>query len=344
MEGIKFLDDSDIKSMFDDNEESNEPKIGGEELKSAFNNNETSEEVNANEQQTNNAETTNDSKSIDYQEIANQLGLEGEVTDIESLRELVNNTITNGLDEDTRRVKEALESGADSNDVYEFEETLKYLHSITKDTLLEESEEADNTRRKLILQDFINQGIDEKEAVERVKKIFKEGKDIEEAERALDENKKFFRQEYQRLIDEAKNQQDEYKGKIDKQTADLKDMIYNSNFMSIDVDEKTKKLALKNISEPIYRDKETGDMLTALQKYQRENPTAFLHNLTMLYTLTNGFKSLDNIVNPIVKKRMNKQINDVEDVLRNPSISDGSLKMVTPSSSKHSDSRFKFGI
>lgn len=354
MDDKKFLDDADVKSLFADNEagESSETgdqppsnenvlEIPSEELKVIFSDNDDTE--NNETEPAQEEQKQPDNSNVNFSDIAKQLGFDEDVNDIESLKSLIEDRITNGISEDTRRVKEALENGVDAKDISEYEETLKYLHSITKDILIDESEESDNVRRRLILQDLLNRGVDEKEAVSEVKKIFKEGRDIEEAEKALAANKKYFRKEYDDLLDEAKRKSDEYNSSIEKQTADIKDAIFNKGFMDLDLDDKTKNIAMKNISDPMYKDPDTGESLTAIQKYQRENPVDFLKNLAMMFTLTDGFKNMNKIIDPLVKKKMNKQIEDVEDVLKNPSKANSNLKMVTNESSS-SANRFKFAI
>lgn len=356
MDGIKFLDDSDIKTLFDENAETdagftgssetekkpedNIKEVSDSDLGNYFFDNDQSKEHE--EKQVEDRKKPLESE-VNYSDIAKQLGLEGEATDIESLRNLIEEKISNGIDDDTKRVKEALEYGVDAKDIQEFEQTLEYLHSITNDILIQETEESDNVRKRLILQDYLNRGVDEKEAVDEVKKIFKEGRDIEAAKSALASNKKYFQTEYQKMIDDAKEEADMYKSHIDKQTEELKNSIMKNGFMNIDVSDKLKDKAFRNISDPIYKDPETGNQITAIQKYQRENPIDFLRNLSLIYTLTDGFKNMDQIINPIVSKKMSNQIAGVEDLLKNPSSSDSNLRMVTSESTSNSG-RFKFGI
>lgn len=356
MDGIKFLDDSDIKTLFDENAETdagssgsaettenpddNIKEVSDSDLGSYFSENEPAKDP---EEKPAEDDKKSSGGEVNYSDIAKQLGLKGEVTDIESLRNLIEEKISNGIDDDTKRVKEALEYGVDAKDIQEFEQTLEYLHSITNDILIQESEESDNVRRRLILQDYLNRGVDEKEAVEEVKKIFKEGRDIEAAKSALASNKKYFQTEYQKMIDEAKAEADKYKSHVDKQTEELNDSIMKNGFMDIDVSDQLKRKAFKNISDPIYKDQNTGEQITAIQKYQRENPIDFLRNLSMIFTLTDGFKNIDNVIEPIVKKRMANEVKGMEDLLKNPSSSDSNLRMVTSESTSNSG-RFKFGI
>lgn len=384
MDGIKFLDDNDVKSLFEDNDEtsenqedngtkSNVTNISDEQAADIFNNNkvfdddeededddndDSEKEIEEKQEENTTKEVKPETKSVengsnvDFSSIAKQFADEGiwelddeEVKDADGFKSLIKKAIENGIDEETRRVKEALELGINSQDVAEFEHTIKMLHSITNEDLYDEGDDGNQLRQKLILQNFINEGMEEKEAVEKTKEIFKKGKDIDEAEKALVANKKFFQQTYKDLKASARKQKDEWDKSIQKQTDDLKSSIMsNEKYLGeIDIDEKTKKTALANLSEPRYKDKDSGQMLTAIQKYEKENKTDFLKNLGLLFTLTDGFKNLDKLTTKAVNRRINKQISDIEDVLKNPSGSDTSLSMVTGANNNRLN-KFTFGI
>lgn len=384
MDGIKFLDDNDVKSLFEDNDEtsenqedngtkSNVTNISDEQAADIFNNNkvfdddeededddndDSEKEIEEKQEENTTKEVKPETKSVengsnvDFSSIAKQFADEGiwelddeEVKDADGFKSLIKKAIENGIDEETRRVKEALELGINSQDVAEFEHTIKMLHSITNEDLYDEGDDGNQLRQKLILQNFINEGMEEKKAVEKTKEIFKKGKDIDEAEKALVANKKFFQQTYKDLKASARKQKDEWDKSIQKQTDDLKSSIMsNEKYLGeIDIDEKTKKTALANLSEPRYKDKDSGQMLTAIQKYEKENKTDFLKNLGLLFTLTDGFKNLDKLTTKAVNRRINKQISDIEDVLKNPSGSDTSLSMVTGANNNRLN-KFTFGI
>lgn len=384
MDGIKFLDDNDVKSLFEDNDEtyenqedngtkSNVTNISDEQAADIFNNNkvfdddeededddndDSEKEIEEKQEENTTKEVKPETKSVengsnvDFSSIAKQFADEGiwelddeEVKDADGFKSLIKKAIENGIDEETRRVKEALELGINSQDVAEFEHTIKMLHSITNEDLYDEGDDGNQLRQKLILQNFINEGMEEKEAVEKTKEIFKKGKDIDEAEKALVANKNFFQQAYKDLKASARKQKDEWDKSIQKQTDDLKSSIMsNEKYLGeIDIDEKIKKTALANLSEPRYKDKDSGQMLTAIQKYEKENKTDFLKNLGLLFTLTDGFKNLDKLTTKAVNRRINKQISDIEDVLKNPSGSDTSLSMVTGANNNRLN-KFTFGI
>lgn len=376
MDGIKFLDDADVKSLFEDNDEPTENQeddgtggnvtnISDEEAADIFNNNgkdsdeednpekgEEKVEQNTTKQEEQRTEPTNNQQSVDFSSIAKQFADEGvwelddeEVKDADSFKSLIKKAIENGIDEKTKRVSELLDMGADSKDIKEFEDTIEYLHGIQNEDILAEGEDGDNLRKRLIMQDLINNGVDEQEAVTKVKDIFKKGNDITEAKKALQANKEYFQKAYKEMAEEQRKKADEWDKSVQKQTEELKTSIMsNDKFLGeLDIDEKIKKQALANLSEPKYKDKQSGQMLTAIQRYERENKTEFLKNLGLVFTLTDGFKNMDKLVNKAVRRRVNNEISGIEDLLKNPSGSDASLSMVTGANDNRLN-KFTFGV
>ena len=147
------------------------------------------------------------------------------------------------------------------------------------------------------------------------------------------------------MAEEQRKKADEWDKSVQKQTEELKTSIMsNDKFLGeLDIDEKIKKQALANLSEPKYKDKQSGQMLTAIQRYERENKTEFLKNLGLVFTLTDGFKNMDKLVNKAVKRRVNNEISGIEDLLKNPSGSDASLSMVTGANDNRLN-KFTFGV
>lgn len=367
MEGIKFLDDNEVSELFSESDNSAENTnnvltISSEEAAKMFSGDNGSDfDVDTNSNGNNESNDRDDKKTsvpiknVDYTSITKQFVDEGifpEMSDdeingvnLDSFKRLISDAINNGVDEQTKRVNEALELGLDRNEVVEFEQTIKFLHGIQSDDIHGESEESDVLRHRLILQDLLNNGVEQDEAVQKVKEIFKQGNDIVEAEKALKANKEFFQQAYKNAIEEKRKESESWKNNIDEQTKELKTSIMDSNekyLGEITLNDDIKKLAFKNLSEPKYKDKKTGEMLTAIQRYERNNKTDFLKNLGILFTLTDGFKNLDKLIGSSVTRRVNKEIKNVESVLRNPSSSDHNLKMVTSGNSQNN--KFSFDV
>ena len=254
------------------------------------------------------------------------------VKDAEDFAEVFEKQVQLRLDEKQKRIDEALSAGVDGGIVRQYENTLAYLDSITEDALNDESEQGENLRKQLIYQDLLNRGYSKEEAQEELKEIFDNGSDQRKAKRALAANKDHFRKGYQKLIDEAKEEKENEEKERKEQTAALKKAILEDKkvFGEIQLDRATRQKVLDNISKPVYKDKETGELFTALQKYEMENRTDFIKNVGLLFTLTDGFKNLDKLVQGKVQKEVKKGLRELEHTLNNTSrTSDGNLKFVS---------------
>lgn len=242
------------------------------------------------------------------------------------------------LDEKQKRIDEALGVGVEPSMIQQYERTLDYLDSIQDDSITDESEKGETLRKQLIYQDFINRGYSKERAAREVQKSFNAGSDIEDAKEALQSNKDYFGQSYNNLINEAKAEEEKDKARIKEEAETLKKSILEdkSVFGDLEVDNTTRKKIYDNISKPTYKDPNTGEFLTAIQKYEQENRMEFLKNVGLIYTLTDGFKNIDGLVKNKVKKEVKKGLSKLEESLNGTARnSDGSLRFVTGT---HSDS------
>ena len=98
----------------------------------------------------------------------------------------------------------------------------------------------------------------------------------------------------------------------------------------LEVTKPIRQKAFDAISKPIYKDPNTGQALTAIQKYEMENRDDFLKNLGLIFTLTNGFKDFDGLLKSKVRKEVKKGVGELENVLNTSSFnSDGNLQFVS---------------
>ena len=203
--------------------------------------------------------------------------------------------ITAQFDERQKRIDEALNAGVEPLEIKRYENTLGYLNSLQDSHLADESEKGEKLREQLIYQDFINRGYSKERALREVKKSFNSGTDIEDAKEALISNKEFFQNEYDSLIQEAQEEEQREIQRRKEQAEQLKKSILEDDkvFGEIQVDKATRKKVFDVISKPIYKDPDTGELFTAIQKYEMDNRTEFLKNLGLIFTLTDGFKNLD---------------------------------------------------
>lgn len=254
------------------------------------------------------------------------------VSSPEDLRELIDKQIQAGLDERQKRIDEALNAGVEPDTVRQYENAINYLDSLDEDAITDESDKGENLRKNLIMQDLLNKGYSKERAIKAVEKSFKNGDDIEDAKEALNGNKEYFKGKYNDLVKEAKEEEKKEQEKMKEQAAKLKDSILTDSkvFGEIEVDKATRQKIYDNISKPIYKDPESGQVLTAIQKYEMENRTDFLKYLGLCFTLTNGFKNLDGLVKNKVKKEVKKGFRELERTINNTSrTSDGNLKFVS---------------
>ena len=165
-----------------------------------------------------------------------------------------------------------------------------------------------------------------------MQKSFNSGTDIEDAKEALASNKEFFQNEYDNLVKEAQEEGKREAQERKEQAEKLKKSILEDAkvFGDVQVDKATRQKVFDNISKPVYKDPETGELFTAIQKYEMENSTEFLKNVGLLFTLTDGFKNLDGLVKGKVRKEVKKGLRELEHTLNHTSrTSDGNLKFVS---------------
>ena len=254
------------------------------------------------------------------------------VKDPEDFRDLIDQQIKAGLDERQKRIDEALNAGVEPTEIRKYENTINFLDSIKEENISDEGDKGEKLRKDLIYQDFINRGYSKERAAREVQKSFNAGTDIDDAKEALKSNIDFFRDKYDELVNDAKSEAEQEERERKEQAEKLKSSILNDKdvFGDLSVDKSTRQKIYDNIAKPVYKDPETGEYFTAIQKYEMENRTDFLKNIGLLFTLTDGFKNLDGLVKGKVKKEVKKGLRELEHTLNNTArTSDGNLKFVS---------------
>lgn len=254
------------------------------------------------------------------------------VKDPEDFRDLIDQQIKAGLDERQKRIDEALNAGVEPTEIRKYENTINFLDSIKEENISDEGDKGEKLRKDLIYQDFINRGYSKERAAREVQKSFNAGTDIDDAKEALKSNIDFFRDKYDELVNEAKSEAEQEEKERKEQAEKLKSSILNDKdvFGDLSIDKSTRQKIYDNIAKPVYKDPETGEYFTAIQKYEMENRTDFLKNIGLLFTLTDGFKNLDGLVKGKVKKEVKKGLRELEHTLNNTArTSDGNLKFVS---------------
>lgn len=254
------------------------------------------------------------------------------ITKPEDFRDLIDKQIQAGLEERQKRVDDALNAGIEPTEIKKYENAIGFLESINNDAITDESDKGEELRKNLIYQDYINRGYSKERASREVQKSFNAGTDIDDAKEALKGNLDYFNDKYKDLIKSAKSEVEQVEKQKQEQAEKLKSSILNDQdvYGDISIDKSTRQKIYDNISKPVYKDPNTGEYLTAIQKYERDNSTEFLKNVGLLFTLTNGFKNLDGLVKSKVRKEVNKGLRELEHTLNNTSrTADGNLKFIS---------------
>ena len=281
-----------------------------------------------------------------YSSIAKALKEDGVFPDLddESLKSIVNpedfaaiveKQIQQKLDDKQKRIDEALTVGVEPTEIKKYENSISYLKSITEDAIKNEAAEGEQLRKQLIFQDFINRGYSKERATREVQKSLNTGTDIEDAKEALQSNLDYFTEEYEDLINDAKEAQKAADAARAAQMENLKTTILSADktFTDIQINQATRQKIFDNIAKPVYTDEKTGEKLTAIQKYERDNRVDFLKNISMVFTLTDGFKNFDGLIKNKVRKELNKGIKELEHTINNTSrTTNGSLNFVSGAS------------
>lgn len=255
-----------------------------------------------------------------------------DITNAEDFADMIEQQVKNRLDDTNKRISELLNAGVEPSQIRQYENTLGYLRNIKEDDLKAENEQGETLRKQLIYQDLINKGYSQDEAMEEVDDIFNTGSDLKKAERALRGNLNYFENAYNNLIEESKKEREKEIEEKKKQAEEFKKDILDNDkaFGDLSISKNTRQKAYDTVMKPVYKDPETGEMFTAIQRYEKEHKSEFMKNLGLLFTLTDGFTNLNKLISDKVKKESKKAIRELENTLNNTSrTSDGNLKFVS---------------
>ena len=205
---------------------------------------------------------------------------------------------------------------------------LDYLdQSATQDRLEKDDEEGETLRKQIMYQDYINRGFSDERAKKLVNKSLNDGTDIDDAKEAYQSCKEFYKNRidgYKQMVEDRQKSQKEA---TEKEFNNLKKQIVDTEsfFDGVKVDKNVRQKAYDLITKPVYKD-EGGNYLTGLQKYQKENPLEFMKNVALMYSLTDGFKSVERLTKSKVSAGLKKGFAELESVLNSTRRnSDGTL-------------------
>jgi hypothetical protein len=286
---------------------------------------------------------TSPSKDNFYSSIANAMAEDGifpnldeetinKADSAEALSDLIEAEVNARLDEKQKRVAKALENGVEQSDIRMYENTISNISRITDQQIADESEKGEQLRYNLIYQDFINKGYSQERADKLTRRSIDAGTDVEDAKDALQSNKEFFQGKYDKLLKDAQDNADREKEDRKKQSEKLKNSLLKDKTLmgDMEISQNLRQKAYEYISKPVYKDPDTGEYLTAVQKYEQEHPMEFIKYVGLFMALTDGWKDFESFTKGKVKKEVKKGMRALEQTLNGTRRNaDGSLKMVT---------------
>lgn len=264
-----------------------------------------------------------------YSSIANSLAEDGtlsnlseedikEIKDAESLVAAMKKQVDSMLDDTQKRINDALNAGLEPSQVQQYEQAIQYLNNLTEEDVTAETQEGENLRKTLIYQYQVSLGLNQDRATKMVERAFAGGTDIEDAKEYLELLKEKYQNDYKNLINEGKEQAKLAKQKQEEEIKKFKKTLMEDKTILGDlaIDAKTREKAFDNWMKPTYKN-EQGQYQSAIQKYIAENPADFQMKVALLFTMTDGFTKMGNVLTQTVKKEKKKAIKDLEAVINN---------------------------
>lgn len=278
-----------------------------------------------------------------YSSIANALVEEGifqnldeeslnKISSAEDFRDIFDSEIRSRLDDRYKRIDEAMRAGLTPTAIQRMENVVGELEGVTEERIKDEREEGENLRKNLIFQDYVSKGFSQERAQKEVDRSFKAGTDLEDAKDALEDLRKFYKAQYAEIVKKGNEARDkavaESRGKVER----LKKAILEEDkaFGDVQLDKLTRRKVYDNLFVPNQVSSDTNEKMSAFYKYQKEHSEEFVKNVGLLFTLTDGFKNIDKLVQGKVRKEVKKGLRDLEKTISHTSRNtDGSLNFMS---------------
>ena len=182
----------------------------------------------------------------------------------------------------------------DLNKIGVAKQEISDLNSINTDSLKDNIDLA----KRIIYDDYINQGLDEKKANRMLNRLIDLGDDaiLEDAEESLESLKEFKNREIERETQSYKERLEADKIQQAKLDEQMKKTIYESKDLisGLKPNKSLQDKVYKSINDIVGKSPD-GTFENKFMKERRENPLEFEIRMYHFYELTNGFKDLSKI-------------------------------------------------
>lgn len=295
----------------------------------------------------NNDQVENDSsEEVDEEDVDDEGGDEGESSSnlYSSLAAFVHEQgLLPSLNIDTKKIKTADDFASAFNKELEIQAELKLnnyldnldldkigsvkreindLNTVSSDSLREDIDLA----KRIILEDYLNQGLDEKKANRMLNRLTDLGEDaiLEDAQDSLESLKEFKNRQIEKETESYKQRLEQDKVEQAKLDEQMKKTIYESKDLITGLKpNKTLQDKVYNSINTIIGKSPTGEFENKFMKERRENPLDFEIRMYHFYELTNGFKDLSKISSTA----KSSAVKDLEQIARKTNFKDNGVPL-----------------
>ena len=219
------------------------------------------------------------------------------------LQKAIKNEITNGIDTISKSYQEAMERGVSEDEFVQYERAMGQLNAITPDVIKDEN--SSELRFKILAQDFLNRNFTREEAEKYAKRSVDLGEDITDAEKALGNIKQHTQSQFDKRQGEIEEEEKQVNNDI-KQFIDKTSEVIDG----IKLDDNQKERLFKQITTPIGRDKETGNVISKYGKALREDPVKMKVMTEYLFMITDGFSDFSKL-NTEIETEKTKELDNI---------------------------------
>lgn len=237
------------------------------------------------------------------------------IEDAYDFKKFVDAKIQQKVGEKITRIENILEDGGMPNDIQNFENQLQaYEDLLNSRSLTGEDDHSASLRREIIRRDCKMRGMSDARINREIEKSIKAGTDIEDAIDSLESLKRNTEEAYNDYRQNLFRVREEKAYRLQEFSKDLYDSMSEENdtYSDFSLSKSVRDKAYRNLTERNCVDSRTGERISALTKYERENKREFLKNVSLLFTITDGFKNMDKFVKGKVNKSMKRGFAELE--------------------------------
>ena len=220
----------------------------------------------------------------------------------------------------------------DLNKIGVAKQEINDLNSISTDSLKDNIDLA----KRIIYDDYINQGLDEKKANRMLSRLIDLGEDaiLEDAEESLESLKEFKNREIEKETQSYKQRLEADKIEQAKLDEQMKKTIYESKDLisGLKPNKSLQDKVYKSINDIVGKSPD-GVFENKFMKERRENPLEFEIRMYHFYELTNGFKDL----NKISTNAKSSAVKDLEKIARQTKLKDNGTPLWQQDSNTYSN-------